>query len=476
MNQTKRLPQFPPFSQTDHPYKEGEGFHYTFPNGDTRLFLVWNAVTNGPNPLPFGVKHQPNYVMLADPLTPWVTNFVEEDNIYSVGEAFYYTFPETGETSLFMVRVAQTGQYNALPTGLPDDPYYLCLSSSASGPEVVQASGQSTAAVMSQKATTDAINGVQAYATSTQTQLANLPAPTLYSATGQNTNGAMTQKATTDALDLKADRVNGRVPFTQLPAGLNFPFHIEGTLNCATGYLYSYYNSSLNDVPVTSSMNADASMRGMVFVVTVAGSNPIASAAVGDVLVHDGTRGWSKWAVAANGPAVVQATGTSATSVMSQNAITQAIQAVNPMPAPLTGYSIATTQSALQTTDTLVAALGKLEKKANDAVQSTVAYTQRAAPDTASNKIRFDKNAHYARTTSAITAAHYDLTGGVAGVTVRVQYYGTTAPVIPYGSFIISGAFISGRENVIYITYIPALLNTNNAATNPGLEFTISQY
>lgn len=143
----------------------------------------------------------------------------------------------------------------------------------------------------------------------------------------------------------------------------------------------------------------------------------------------------------------------------------------------LTGYAKATTVASVAETDTVLIALGKLEKKADDAINNTVAYVQRAAPDAESNKIRFDKNAHYARTTSAITAAHFDsFANAVAGVTVRLQYYGTTAPVIPYGSFVISGAFIGGRENVIYITYVAQLYNTNNAATNGGLEFTISQY
>lgn len=59
-----------------------------------------------------------------------------------------------------------------------------------SGVTITQTPGQSTTAVMSQKAVTDALAGAGS--------------GILYPATGQNTDGAMTQKATTDALATKA--------------------------------------------------------------------------------------------------------------------------------------------------------------------------------------------------------------------------------------------------------------------------------
>ncbi|MDO7877725.1 hypothetical protein Q5H93_23515 [Hymenobacter sp. ASUV-10] len=167
---------------------------------------------------------------------------------------------------------------------------------------------------------------------------------------------------------------------------------------------------------------------------------------------------------------------------------TDAVQSVNgktgvvalqPSDLNLTNYSKATTQTALGQGDTVLQALGKLEKKADDAILTQIAYVQRAAPDTTTNKVRFDKNAHYARTLTALTAAHFvspnDPTN-VAGITVRLQYNGNTAPVFPGNYVLVSGAFVTipqytNHETVIYLTFIPA------AVTGSALvEVTISQY
>ena len=142
----------------------------------------------------------------------------------------------------------------------------------------------------------------------------------------------------------------------------------------------------------------------------------------------------------------------------------------------LRNYTKASIQTAVAATDTLLAALGKLEKKADDAINNTIAYVLRGVPDTGSNKVRFDRNAHYAKTTTALTSAHFVGAAeptNVAGVTVRLQYAGSTAPTFPADYTIISGGFIAGRENVIYLTTIPASIIGN---TNGMVEVTIGNY
>jgi len=148
----------------------------------------------------------------------------------------------------------------------------------------------------------------------------------------------------------------------------------------------------------------------------------------------------------------------------------------------LTGFVPVTTASVIdpiKPTDTLLAALGKLERKADQAIVGILAYTQRLAPDTDENKVRFDHNAHYARTT-VLTEAHFtsltDATA-IAGVTVRLQYFGSVAPAFPANYRLVSGGFIANRETVLYLTFIPAAVtSTPIVAGTPMVEVTISQY
>jgi hypothetical protein len=142
----------------------------------------------------------------------------------------------------------------------------------------------------------------------------------------------------------------------------------------------------------------------------------------------------------------------------------------------LTGYAKATAQAALAATDNLLTALGKLEKKADDALNQQIAYTVRGIPDTSTNKVRFDKNAQYQRTTTALTAAHFvaaNDAANVPGITVRIQYFGTTAPVFPANYNLIAGGFITNitKETVLYLTYVAS------AVTGTAMvEVTMSQY
>jgi len=55
--------------------------------------------------------------------------------------------------------------------------------------------------------------------------------------------------------------------------------------------------------------------------------------------------------------------------------------------------------------------------------------------------------AHFVNTTEA---------GAIADVTVRLQYLDSTAPIFPTNYRLISGGFISNRETVLYLTFVPA--------------------
>ncbi|MBC6698064.1 hypothetical protein [Hymenobacter sp. BT190] len=63
-----RVNSFPEFVEEDHPYKKGDTFKYTFPDGPTRLFEVKNDIDLQYNPLPTEEEEQPFY----KPFAPFV--------------------------------------------------------------------------------------------------------------------------------------------------------------------------------------------------------------------------------------------------------------------------------------------------------------------------------------------------------------------------------------------------------------------
>ncbi len=120
-----------------------------------------------------------------------------EDREYEAGDYVKYTFAG-GQTRMLQVKrdlpLAGQGPMNPTPTGLDTDPNYtifagLAQSAGAGGPEVVQVTGQSVAAVMSQKAVTDALAAG-----------AGGGGPEVVQVTGQSIAAVMSQKAVTDAL------------------------------------------------------------------------------------------------------------------------------------------------------------------------------------------------------------------------------------------------------------------------------------
>lgn len=63
----------------------------------------------------------------------------------------------------------------------------------------------------------------------------------------------------------------------------------------------------------------------------------------------------------------------------------------------------------------------------------------------------FTEDAHYSRQTDAIT---FDLTGALPGVSVRLAYYSSVIPVLPSYCEITSGAYLVGRENIMYFHFV----------------------
>ena len=262
--------------------------------------------------------------------------FIEEDNTYSIGEAFYYTFPSTGKTALFIVKAAQQGQFNALPTGLPSDPYYICLSD-FSGP-----------AEPFDPLTFVTLVGNQL---TVSTFAADYPVD-------------LTPIADDKIVDLTAD-------------GTTLTLSTEANEYDVT---LSKYNVELGNVDNTSDAN-----------------KPISSA--------------TQTALNLKQDRVLGNT-----------------------------YTLATTYTALSATDTVNQALGKLERQGTNTA-GLVTSIERLEPSTG-NQLRFTANAIYRRTTTAITAAMWDITSPVVGARIFFEYLGTTQPVLANGiTTDVSGSF-----------------------------------
>lgn len=93
--------------------------------------------------------------------------------------------------------------------------------------------------------------------------------------TGQSTTAVMSQKATTDALGNKADLVNGRIPYSQLPESA---MEYKGTWNADT------------NTPTLANGTGDT---GDFYVVSVAGTSLGQTFNVNDRVIYDGSL-WQK--------------------------------------------------------------------------------------------------------------------------------------------------------------------------------------
>lgn len=138
-----------------------------------------------------------------------------------------------------LATVATTGSYND-------------LSDKPSAPNVVQTTGTSTTEVMSQNAVTTQLNSkansssLAAVATSgSYNDLSDKPsAPNVVQTTGSSTTDVMSQKATTDALDLKVDKVQGKALSTNDFTNADRT-KLDGIANGATKNTINLYNATI---------------------------------------------------------------------------------------------------------------------------------------------------------------------------------------------------------------------------------------
>lgn len=155
-----------------------------------------------------------------------------------------------------LATVATTGSYND-------------LSDKPSAPNVVQTTGTSTTEVMSQNAVTTQLNSkansssLAAVATSgSYNDLSDKPStPNVVQTTGSSTTDVMSQKATTDALDLKVDKVQGKALSTNDFTNA-YKTKLDGIANGATKNTVNLYNATIlasswsNSAPYTSTWSA----------------------------------------------------------------------------------------------------------------------------------------------------------------------------------------------------------------------------
>lgn len=226
---------------------------------------------------------------------------------------------------------------------------------------VVQSTGQSTTSVMSQKAVTDAIiagGGVEV----TQT-------------TGQSTTAVMSQKAVTDNLSLKANLADlsdvatsgSYNDLSNKPTNLSQFTNDSGFVTDQANNLENYYNKSSIDSLLSDKVDTEVG-KGL---------------STNDYTTQEKTK-LSNIEDEANKTIIVQSTGQSASSVMSQKAVTDAIEDSIIDIVQSTGQSLTSVMSQKAVTDAINS--GGVEIVQSTGQSTTSVMSQKAVTDNLSLK------------------------------------------------------------------------------------------
>lgn len=259
------------------------------------------------------------------------------------------------------------------------------------------------------------------------------------------------QKAT--AGGLATLNSNGKVPFSQIPDSLIGQVHYKGLYDFTIDKISSG-DATINNTKLPIS-NADR--LGWYFIVTTPGTLNSLDYQVGDWLISNGADGWNK---VDNTDAVMSVAGRKGNVVLTgadvglmstdnlvegttNNYFTEA----KALATKLANYVKSTTTRAIATTDSILIALGILEKQSND---NTIALTNKA--DLVSRIVPVTQLPVATYSTPGISSVGTGLLIQSGAITVPMAAFNQRGGVKPNGNF-----FLNSDSNGGFIWTLPTI-------------------